>query len=290
MKVDSNILGTLFMLFAATVAHGQKGDRAPKPDFGEPTKTATRPLPSHVEFSMAAGSAQYSILEMPRRMDSDDRIDGSSGQEDLTSQKGLLFDLKLGWLQKTALVPVSFFIGGQQVSSSPGSVAVPSSYARINAGASARFELASTRTAFTPGLGARRSMYRNIDSGHYVDAVLFEGALEQKLISDFSIAVNGGVAPWTKFGMLQNSDYGKSGALAETTAGLSEVGSQLSWNPEPETSIYLGVLQETVLVKMNSMAGYQSYGVAARPLDKSEPQKIYNLSVREFSIGAAKRF
>jgi hypothetical protein len=290
MKLDSKILGTLVLVFSASAAHGQSDEKAPQPDFTASTKASTKPLPSHVEFSMAAGSAQYSVLEMPQRADSNERIDGSLGEQDLTSQKGMLFDLKLGWLQKTAVAPVNFFIGGQQISSSPGSVGVPSSYARFNAGVLAHFELASTGTTFSPGLEARRSMYRNIDTGHYVDAVLVEGALEQKLVSDCSISVNGGVAPWTKFGVLQNSDYGKSGALAGTSAGLREIGSQLSWNPEPETSIYVGVLEETVSVTMNSTAGYQSYGAAARPLGKDESQKTYNMSVREFSVGASKRF
>ena len=290
MNFRPEIVGSVVFFLIAATAQAQSQGKAPRPLCGQPTKIAAPPSESHVAFEMSAGTAQYSILEMPLKDRSSDRVDGTDAEEDLTSASGVLLDLKLGWRQKTSVVPLIFLLGATQISSAGPGESIPATYSRLKGSVSTRFEMTSIGASLIPGVEARRSMYKNIDSGHYVDAVLVKAAIEQKLTSEIKLGLNGGVAPWTKFGVLQNSDYGKSGALTQTTAGMKEFGSTLSWTPEPETTLHIGVLQETVAVKMDSTAGYQSYGFPAKPLDEETPQKNYNLSVRESFIGAAKRF
>jgi hypothetical protein len=291
MTDHKKFIGSVILFLTAASAQGQSRFVEPPPRLGEPTKSTMKLEDSHVTLKMAAGSGRYSTLELPMMPQSNERVDGSETESDVAEINGLLLDLNLGWLQKTSLTPVDIVFGVQQISSAPSSAEPgPSSYARLSATASTQFEMTSTGTSFVPGLQARRSMFRNVDSGHYLDSVLVLTGIDQKLSREFTFGVKGGVTPWTKFGVLQNSDYGKSGVLAQTSAKMKEIGSTLSWTPEPETSFYLGVFQEDILVIMRSMAGYRSFGLPARELDEGESQRTYNLSAREISIGATKRF
>jgi hypothetical protein len=298
MTVFRKILATS-ALWAASTSQAQplaqsaqqSPGAAPRPVNSTITSKYKPSGPSHVALDMSIGTGQYPVLEMPIMENSTDRVDGSNAVEDQSNNQGILLNLKLGWRQKTALVPYSVIVGAQRLSSAPGAAAqTPSSYARLNIETALHFDVTSTGTSLSPSLEARRSMYRNVDTGHYVDAVVLGSGIEQKVFDKFNVGLSAGIAPWTRFGVLQNSDFGKSGALDQTTATLSEFASRLTWTPEPETSFYVGFSQESVTVKMNSTNGYRSYGIPAAPMDVDQPQKIYNLTVRQMSIGTSKRF
>ncbi len=263
---------------------------APRPDF-ESTKSAPASSPSNINFQLSLGTGQFPVLEMPVMRDSEARVDGSTNAQDSSQTSGALLDLKLGWTSKSSVIPYSLTAGAQRMSAAPGAVTpTPATYTRISAEGASLIYFESTGTSLIPALEARRDMYRNVDSGHYIDAILLKSSVEQIVSSKVRVNANAGIAPWTGFGILQNSDRGRSGALKDTTSSMSEIGSKVIWTPEETTSFHLGVSQEMVSVKINSEDGYRDYGLPVANQDSPSSAKSYNLTVRQITLGTTKRF
>ena len=260
-----------------------------------PSLEAITPLPasasSNVDFQISLGTGQFPVLEMPVMRNSAARVDGSTSAQDFSQTTGPLIDLKLGWTSKLSIIPYSFSAGAQRVSSSPGGTnPTPASYTRLSAEAASIASFESTGTSVIPAIEARRNMYRNVDSGHYFDAVLLKSSIEQTIAAGVHVNASAGFAPWTTFGVLQNSDRGRSGALKDTDASLTEIGSKIIWTPQDSTSFHLNVSQEMVSVKMKNENGYREYGLPVAELENTLTPKSYNLTVRQISLGTTKRF
>jgi hypothetical protein len=263
---------------------------APRPDF-KSTKSAPASSSNNVNFQLSLGTGQFPVLEMPVMRNSDARVDGSTNARDFSQTNGALLDLKLGWMSKSSAIPYSLTAGAQRMSATPGGVSpTPATYARLSAEAASIVSFDSTGTSIVPAIETRRDMYRNVDSGHYIDAILLKSSVEQTVSNTIRVNANAGIAPWTSFGVLQNSDRGRSGALKDTTASMSEIGSKVIWTPEETTSFHFGVSQEMVSVRMNSESGYRDYGLPVANQDNTSSAKAYDLTVRQVTLGTTKRF
>jgi len=290
MKILPWIKSGISILGITSAAAIQAQPLAPRPNF-ESSKTASASSSSNVDFQLSLGTGQFPVLEMPVMRDSEERVDGSTNAQDFSQTNGALLDLKLGWASKTSAIPYSLTAGAQRMSSTPGGVSpTPATYTRLSAEAASIVSFESTGTSVIPALETRRDMYRNVDSGHYIDAILIKTAVEQPISKSIRVNANAGIAPWTSFGVLQNSDRGRSGALKDTTASMSEIGSKVIWTPEETTSFHLGVSQEMVSVRMNSESGYRDYGLPVANQDNANSAKAYDLTVRQVTLGTTKRF
>ncbi len=249
------------------------------------------PARVHAAFDFELGFAEYPVLEMPMSRDSSVRVDGSNTKEDLISNRGLLIGVELSRKDRTGRVPYSLGIGGLRAASPPGAgIPTPASYVRLFIQGAAEIPSGLNHLKLIPGLEARRSMYRNVDSGHYIDAMLVKAGLSYRATETVLMDVHAGYAPLATFGISQASGPKKSGALADTDVKVSEFSSGIQWSPESSISFQAGLAQETTLVTIRDMNSYRAYGLPAAPLEDTSGAKTYDLTVRHIRFGTTKHF
>ena len=288
----STLTMPLFFL-SATEVFAQPPKNTPTPRFAVSKQTVAPPNSSRTLFELSAGTGEYPILAMPVLSQGETRADGSTSESDLQVNHGALLGLNIGRSIPTSFAKYSVNLGVERVASAPGGgLPTPSSYVRLHAQAGAGFDLGTDFLGLfvSPAVEARRSMYRNVESGHYIDAIILKSSLEKRLWSDGLVSMTGGYAPITRFGLLRNSDLGKSGALSDTTSSLWDVGTRLTWSPDQSTSFHVAVSQESVTAKLNSSDGYKSYGLPVAPFSKRAPNRVYDLTTRQIAIGTTKIF
>ncbi len=283
----------IFAVFWAPVALGAQNEstRLYPPPPQRLSIERDPPMRVHAALDFELGLAQYPVLEMPMSRDTNVRVDGSQATEDLLNNQGLIIGIQLSRKDRTGRIPYSLDLGGLRAASPPGGgIPTPSSYVRMFVQASADFPSGLTPLNLIPGIEARRSMYRNVDSGHYVDAILFKGGLSYKISATTIFDIHAGYAPLATFGISQASGNKKSGTLADTKVSVSEFSSGIQWSPEPVISFQAGVSQETTTVTMQDTDGYRAYGLPAADLDESRGAKTYDLTMRQFRFGATRHF
>ncbi len=249
------------------------------------------PTRIHALFDFNLGFAEYPVLELPMSENGNVRVDGSNGREDLMINRGLLIGIEISRRDDSTRVPYTLSLGGQRAASPPGAgLPTPSSYVRIFASASGEFAAGIGGLTLIPGLEARRSMYRNVDTGHYVDALYLKGGASYQLSSRVYINASGGYAPLSSFGVSQASGSKKSGTLAHTNVIVSEFSSAILWSPEPSTAFQLCLSEEINAVTVKNTDGYRAYGLPAAPSYAGPNAKKYDLTVRQIRIGTTKHF
>lgn len=293
MRLRTIIGNIAAFAFVSSTTFAQPPQNIPHPRLALIKQSQSTENNSHTAFEISAGVGEYPILEMPRTDFGDTRADGSTSATDLKINRGALLDLDLTRIIPTNLARYALNIGMQRLATVPGGgLPTPSSYLRLHADTSASFDLgpAFWNIVATPAVEARRSMYRNVESGHYVDAVLLKQAIEKSFSKKSTIELAGAYAPASRFGLLQDSKVGKSGALADATSQMYEISAKYKWTPETNTSFVLAASQESARVKLESSDGYKYYGLPVAPFTKREPTRLYDLTTRQLTIGTVKRF
>lgn len=291
MRTNTTKFSVSAILLVTTTAVAQPPKSVTPPSLRSSKAAADSGTASQTVLQISAGTGEYPIIEMPILSQGGIRADGSSSEQDIKTNRGILLNLNLGRSLPTNIAQYAIQLGFQRIASAPGGgLPTPSSYMRLNAEAEARFDIRSLGVAMTPALEARRSMYRNVESGHYMDALLVKTSIERNVTDETAVDFSIGYAPLTRFGLLRTSDLGNSGALADTTSSLMEFGGQIKWTPIQSTSFFMALTQESAIAKLASSDGYRSYGLDVAPYPDDRPIQVYDLTTRQLSIGTVKRF
>lgn len=251
------------------------------------------PAPHHLNTGLgfSIGMGQYPILAMPLAENSNMRVDGSTIAEDLRINRGSIFSLNLKWENPEAAYPVLINGSWSRIASAPGSgLTTPSSYSRLNLEMGTRFETADGAYGFIPSLETRRSMYQNVDSGHYVDSILLKASIVNTLTSSWQMQVGYGIAPWTRFGLMQSGAANGSGGLAGSSARLREVSVAMTYKASRQTDLICSLADEQIKIEMDGSDSYRAYGLPVATGPESRLRKKYSLGVRHINLGAITKF
>ena len=261
----------------------------PKPDFTA-EKSTSRDHHSQVSLGLSVGAGQYPIVSMPMMENGSSRVDGSRYSEDVRINRGASFNLNLSWQSKEAAYPVKLSGNWQRIATSPGAgLVTPASYSRLGLDLSTELPL-NSQVVLIPALEARRSMYLNVDSGHFVDTISLKAALRSQIYNHLAVGVSYGLAPWAKFGVLQSGYSSESGTLKGSNARMSEIATTLNWNLSPSTDLTLTAAEENATVHLDNSDGYLAYGLPVATTPEFNGKKTYRLSVRHVSLGTVKKF
>jgi hypothetical protein len=292
IRVAKTLICTM-MTLGFGQALGQPGPGVPHPRFGFKEQSESRQMPALTVFDIALGAADYPILQMPMSSSSGLRIDGSEEEQDLKRNQGAMLNVGLSRNFPTQFANYNLGAGIHRAATIPGGgIPTPASYVRVHANLAANIDLSSQwyGLQMTPELEARRSMYRNVESGHYVDAILLKSSVAKNLTDRWTTVIAGGYAPVTRFGLIQLSQRGPSGALGDSSANMWELSGKLLWSPNHQTTLHVCVAQENVGVKFKSTEGYRAYGLQVAPLGQGFSEKSYDLTTRYLTLGTSKNF
>lgn len=281
------------LVLGGKLAVAQPGPDVPQPKFGFDEPRQTSNMPPLTVFDIAIGASEYPIFEMPMTESGDIRIDGSNETVDLKKNRGALLNIGIERLFPTKFANYSLGAGYHRASTVPGAgIPSPSAYVRIHADVAASLDLSTALYGLqlTPAIEARRSAYRNVESGHYVDGILIKSSISKTISDQWDGQLAGGYAPMTRVGLIQPSNNGKSGALADSSASMSEMSAKLSWSPDSTSNFNICAAQESVRVRFSSTNGYRAYGLPVAPLERSYSEKSYDLTTRYILIGTGRKF
>jgi hypothetical protein len=254
----------------------------------------TTPTPtSDSKFGLGffLGAGDYPILSMPIMENANNRVDGSQFLDDVRMNRGSSISLDLRWKSKSYGLPIYMSGSWQRIATAPGTgIATPASYSRLGIDMGSSLALSREMVSLQPSLEARRAMYLNVDSGHYVDSIRLKAKLLVNSYRDLSISFHYAYAPWTKFGVLQTNTSTGSGVLSNSRAKVDEVGSSLTWLAPNQTSIILSLTNERSIIDLKNADGYEAYGMPVTSDPKLNGPKNFRLSVRQVSLGTVKHF
>lgn len=284
------LIMTIVALLATTAVWAQPPIDAPRPGLDDTTPLAEVTSKAvGIEFSLGVG--QYPILSMPMMENSDMRVDGSTHAEDFRINRGSSFNLELTWQKSDSRYPVNISGGWTRIATSPSAgIATPSSYSRLNLELGTKLLLGDSGLSLSPALGARRSMYQNVDSGHYLDTVILRAMLAYQLSEKIELSSAFGAAPLTKFGIMQAPGQNGSGGLQDATATLNEIRSTLSYSVSQHSKLLCSASEESAEVEINNYDGYLAYGLPVAAPEPGETKKTYALKVRQLTFGAVTFF
>lgn len=254
-------------------------------------KSTTAPHHLNAGLGFSIGIGQYPILAMPLAVNSNMRVDGSSVAEDLRINRGSIFSLHLNWENPDLTYPLHVNGVWSRIASAPGAgLTTPSSYARLNLEVGTFLRTATHGYVFVPSIETRRSMYQNVDSGHYVDSILLKATLLADLSESSQFRLTYGAAPWTRFGLMQSGDASGSGGLSGSSASLRDVSVAVTYKASYQTDLICSVGDEQTTVQMDGSEGYLSYGLPVSTGPESRLSKKLVLGVRQISIGTVTKF
>jgi hypothetical protein len=290
-------MARLFRLISITLAA-----LISKASWAQPPVNAQRPglddtarlvevTPKAVGLGFFLGVGQYPILSMPMMENSDMRVDGSTTAEDFRVNHGSSFNLELKWQKLDLLYPISISGGWNRIATAPSAgIATPSSYSRLNLELGAKVAFDYLGLSVNPALEARRSMYQNVDSGHYIDTVILRAILSYQMSEKIELRAAYGAAPLTKFGIMQASGQSGSGGLRDSKASLNEWTSTLSYSLSHYSNFLCSVSEENAKVEMDDYEGYLAYGLPVATPEPEQTKKAYALKVRQLTFGAVTFF
>jgi hypothetical protein len=291
-RIAKNFLTPMMVLFSSMVLAQPGPDVAP-PSFSFDEPRVNNKMPPLTVFDVALGASDYPIFEMPMASSGDLRVDGSRESQDLRRNQGALLNLGLKRSFPTNHALYSLGAGYHRASTVPGSgIPSPSAYVRMYADLTADIDLSSKISGLhiIPAVEARRSAYRNAESGHYVDGIIMKSGVSKTLSDRWQAQLEAGYAPVTRVGLLQPAYNGKSGALADSSASMSEISGKFEWSADNTASFNICAAQETVHLNFKSYDGYRAYGLPVAPLKQSYSEKSYDLTTRYLLLGTGKKF
>jgi hypothetical protein len=281
---------TMFALLTTTTVWAQPPTSVPRPSLDDGTKhTETSPKAVAIGFSLGVG--QYPILSMPMMGNSDMRVDGSTHAEDFRVNRGSSFNLELKWQKSDSRYPINISGAWNRLATSPSAgIATPSSYSRLDLELGSKVSFEDQGLSLSPAIGARRSMYQNVDSGHYIDAVILRAMLAYQLSEKLELSAAYGIAPLTKFGIMQATNQSSSGGLQDARARLTEWTATLSYRVSQHSKFLCSASEENAKVEMDNYEGYLAYGLPVATPEPGQTKKNYSLRVRQLTFGAVTFF
>jgi hypothetical protein len=281
---------TMLALLATTTLWAQPPTSVPRPGLDDTTHP-TEVTPKTVAIGFSLGVGQYPILSMPMMENSDMRVDGSIHADDFRVNRGSSFNLELTWQKSDSRYPLNISGGWTRIATSPSAgIATPSSYSRLNLELGTRVAFNDLGLSLSPALEARRSLYQNVDSGHYMDSVILRAMLAYQLSEKLELSAAHGVAPLTKFGIMQAPGQSGSGGLQDARATLNEIKSTLSYSVSQHSKFLCSVSEENAKVEMDNYEGYLAYGLPVATPEPGQTKKTYALKVRQLKFGAVTLF
>ena len=246
---------------------------------------------SEVGLGFFLGAGDYPILSMPLMENVDGRVDGSQFQDDVRNNRGSSLGLNLNWRSKKNSYPLS--VAGQwlRIATAPGTgIPTPASYSRLSLEVSSSLGTGFPSMTIEPAAEARRSMYLNVDSGHYIDSIHLKTKVVSKLRENMTLDFFYSYAPWTRFGLLQSDNSAASGALSGATTKVEEVGTSLTWSTAGHTDLILAFANERSIVKLDGTEGYMAYGLPVTSDPTLNGPRNFQLNMRQVVIGTQKHF
>lgn len=247
--------------------------------------------PLGITLDVATGIGRYQDIQAPLASNGlgIGRVDGSTTRLDSSSHTAPLLSARLGWAADSEYGRQFVGFGGTRMSalSSNDPNAAGTSYARLGLDGGADWTVGDGLSVLS-AVELRRSMYRNTDSGHYIDAVMLRAGLTQRF-DRYSLGAAIAAAPITQFGYMQRS--GTSGGLQSTSSSLYEWSAQAAWAPMSDAKIFAGVSQELVSADMSHVRAYRNLGLNVADDDAdTTTDRHYRLATTSFTIGASRRF
>ncbi len=273
-------------LMAATYGEG------PNP-YSPPTHLSLREQaatqPTGLTLDVGTGMGRYQDLQPPMST-GEGRVDGSKTVYDSSPHTGPLLSGRFGWNHLNNFGRQYVGLNGMRMSAIPSSdiTSRGSSYARISLDGGADWVIANGLSVLSSG-ELRRSMFRNTDSGHYIDSIILRTGLTQN-ISNYSLSATVGAAPLTQFGYMQHSDTGSSGGLAATASSLYEWSLAAAWAPMRDASLSIGHRHEVVAADVSNIRAYRNLGLNVADEPNQPSTRHYRLSTMSLTIGAKRLF
>jgi len=278
----------LSLILTPSTAWAQPPSHIPEPQL---VRRVTSSGNSEVGLGFFLGAGDYPIISMPLMENVDGRVDGSQFQDDVRHNRGSSLGLNLNWRSKKNSYPIS--VAGQwlRVATAPGTgIPTPASYSRLSLELSSSLGTGLPYITIEPAAEARRSMYLNVDSGHYIDSIHLKTKLVSRLRANLTLDVFYSYAPWTKFGLLQSDNSAASGALSGATTTVNEFGTSLTWSTNGHTDLILAFANERSIVDLDGTEGYMAYGLPVTSDPTLNGPRNFQLNMRQVVIGTQKRF
>jgi hypothetical protein len=284
------LIMVMLTILTGTSVSAQPPMNVPRPGIDdEPSPMKTSPKAVAIGFSLGVG--QYPILSMPMMDNSDMRVDGSTHAEDFRVNRGSSFNLELKWQKSDLRYPINISGSWNRLATTPSAgIATPSSYSRLNLELGTKVSFEDQGLSMSPAIEARRSMYQNVDSGHYIDAVILRAMIAYPLSDKIELSAAYGTAPLTKFGIMQATRQNGSGSLQDAKATLNELQSTLSYSVSNHSKLLCSASEENAHVEIDGYEGYLAYGLPVATPEPDQTKKTYSLRVRQLTFGAVTLF
>lgn len=290
MAKQLKLILSMLALLTTTTVWAQPPTSVPRPGLDDTTRPA-EVTPKTVAIGFSLGVGQYPILSMPMMENSDMRVDGSIHADDFRVNRGSSFNLELKWQKSDLRYPVDISGAWNRIATSPSAgIATPSSYSRLNLELGTKVAFNDLGLSLSPALEARRSMYQNVDSGHYIDTVILRAMLAYQLSEKLQLSLAFGAAPLTKFGIMQAPGQSGSGGLEDAKATLNETKSTLAYSVSRHSKFLCSVSEENAKVELDNYEGYLAYGLPVATPEPGQTKKTYSLKVRQLMFGAVTFF
>lgn len=239
-------------------------------------------------LEVSAGRASFQDLQAPRSAYSDTRVDGTKAPADSSDHTGIVLTAKLGVRSSHNLGEFFSHLSASRVSGSEPVGAPAASYSRYTLDGGSLWTVGGGFSVLTSA-EFRRSMFRNTDNGHYLDAALLRLGFEQSIAS-FTLTAFAATSVISRFGFMQDSSRGKSGALTDTPSSLQELGGRLSWSPAKEADLFLAMSQESVSANVSAVTAYKNFGFNVSDDASDQEARPIKLTTTIISLGAVRRF
>ncbi|MCX6125747.1 MAG: hypothetical protein NTV34_13525 [Proteobacteria bacterium] len=269
---------------------------------GAPSESAKAPVaprtlllrqpvaPRHLglNLSVTMGIGSFQDLQAPLAASGERRVDGTTTIEDSSNHAGVLLTGALQYEVAHDYGNTFVTLSGHRASSSTPVVAPAATYSRYGLSVGNLMNIGGA-TSVTPLVELRRSMYRNTDNGHFLDAVMMGAGLEQR-IDSVLVSLSGAISAVSRFGYMQDSSKGKSGTLRDTSSGASEVSARAAYKPVPEVDFYVCLSQEQVRASLADINAYESFGLNISDERGRVEERSVSLTTNLLEFGAVRRF
>jgi hypothetical protein len=238
-----------------------------------------------VEFGAFSGGASFMDLQLPEATWSGVRGDGTAAPEATSTHTGIPIGARatVGWRSQSWRTKGE--ISGMQVNSVSGpKETAEASYARIEGAWDASLLMPGvTGVPYTQaGVAMPRTMFRNVGSGHYVDALIPRLGLGIQDWRGIGFSVIAGMSANATAGYDSGLSSG-SGVIDRSTVQLTEYGATLSLRVTPRSRMEFTAARESIHLEIDDNGAYRGLGLTVGTWD--EGARSYDLETNLLMAG-----